>query len=75
MLDDLATGKAEPVGLRRGEGSAGRRHDLADRACAVIPHEQASVTAGHRIVNSDKIAVRGYLVDVEAQISACPAQP
>lgn len=44
-------------------------------ACAVIPREQASVTAGHRIVNSDKIAVRGYLVDVEAQIRVCPAQP
>jgi hypothetical protein len=75
VLNDLAVGMAEPVGMGSGEGSAGRRHDLADRARPVIVHEWASVAAGQGAVNNDKIAVCGYFVSVPPQIGKCPAEP
>lgn len=75
VLNDPAIGVAEPVGVRNGEGSAGRRHNLADRARAVIVHDRTSMTAGHREVNNDEIAICYYLVNVKAQIGEGSAQP
>jgi hypothetical protein len=73
MLDHLAVGEAEPVGLRDTAGPAGRGEGLFYSSACVVEHEWLDLPSTGSGVRNYEVTIGDDLFDVPAHVGESAA--